>query len=229
MSEKNVLYTFNEFADLIVQNTCYEKGAVICITGPSSVGKSTLAHCLARKYQNKVLAQVICGDNYLRRELKGKDSFRKCTSEILEPDSFDWELLKLHVEQLKKKERIFHDTYVRGVGWGKINCKRFSNILIIEGLFLDSVQASNCIIADMFIEISADDELIKKARLQRDGYYRERYPNFKRTESESLEEIKNTIIANKIYKRVKQKGNYLKVFVDSDFMIKIIENDVRGL
>lgn len=223
----NKYYTFEKLADLIIDKLDYNRETVISITGPSCVGKSTLADKLAERIQSIITIQVIRVDNYLKNRYKGKTKFRNNSDSILAPDVFDWELLKYHIENLKQGRKVCHNTYIRGKGWEQMNYLCPGKIIILEGLFLDSVQAFNFIDADLLIEMSANDELIRKLRLQRDKYYRENFKNFHRTELESMEEIDSTIIANRMYKREIKKNGYLKILVNNNCLIEIVK-EVRN-
>lgn len=228
MSEmEKKLFTFADFAHLIVQRISFDKGLIISISGPSCVGKSTLAKVLKGIIQNLIAVQVICIDNYLKTRYKSKVGFRNNVDSILDPEVFDWQLLKMHIENLKQGNTVSYDAYIRGVGWGQLDYLMPCKVIILEGLFLDSTQASNYIDSNLLIEMNADDDLIRKLRFKRDEYYRKNFKNFQRSESESLKEISNTIIANKIYERAERNYGYVKILVKSDFLVEIVDSKME--
>lgn len=216
-------YTFNEFADLTARWLGLRKEAVVSISGPSCIGKSVLAQILREKMHNTTV-QVICMDNYLKSKYRGRAEYRNGSIDILRPDAYDWELLKMHLKCLKQNQMVTYDIYQRGIGWGEEDRLYPGRIVILEGLFLDSIQALECINPDLLIQIYADDEFIRSLRLRRDEFYRNNFPNFRRSPNESIEEINNTLVSDKIYTRAPINTNYIKIFVDEGFSIRIMDS-----
>ena len=216
-------YTFNEFADLTAQWLGLRKEAIVSISGPSCIGKSVLAQILREKMHNTTV-QVICMDNYLKSEYRVTAEYRNDSIDILRPDAYDWKLLKMHLKYLKQNQMVAYDIYQRGIGWGEKGRLHPGRIIILEGLFLDSVQALECVEPDLLIQIYADDEFIRSLRLRRDEFYRNNFPNFRRSLKESIEEINNTLVSDKIYTRAPIHTNYIKIFVDEGFSIRIIDS-----
>ena len=100
---------------------------------------------------------------------------------------------------------------------GSIKNHVSADCLFVEGLFLDSVQAAEYVEFDLLISLAAEDELIRKLRMERDDYYRQNYKNFSRTKDETLKEIEDTLLAGKSYKVCSGIDNY--------FRLQVLENN----
>ena len=209
-------YSFARIAELIVRNTADDADVVICITGPSCVGKTTFAKLLSQVFGEHASASVISTDSYLKQMYRGVSSFRKSPKGMLTPDFFDWERLREHIDQLRLKAPVKTACYERGVGWKDVLITP-ARVLIVEGLFLDSTAAAEFLEYDIMVKLYAEDSLIGELRTKRDAYYRKTSRVFTRTEAESIHEIKNTLRAYHSYQKAPYKSDYLDVLLDADF------------
>ena len=224
----NRSYHYHRLSDMIVENLNLEKNKVIGVTGTSCVGKSTFSRLLkAQMEEAGYTVFIIRADNYLKNELRGTTSFWTYEDEYLKPEHFDWKILWQDIERLKKGEKVQKKCYVRGIGWKKHVEFEPSDILIVEGLFLDSVEASKEMQFDMVTALKASDEIIRKRRMERDDYYRANFTNYKRTREETLREIESTLKAGKAYQSVFDMWNYLELTIVADFRAKISRYNIK--
>lgn len=195
------IYPYTEIADIIAGYAVEASCHIIGITGTSSVGKSTLSKIIKECIEAfSSSAQVLSADDYLKNKFRGKTNFwNRLDSPYLKPEHFYWQQLGSDADALISGRVIEKECYIRGIGWGTNRLCRPTEYVIIEGLFLDSAQASEHIHYDLLISLEADDTLIRNLRIERDSYYRKTSKTFTRTESETLQEIENTLKAGKSY------------------------------
>lgn len=220
----NKPYDLSEVADALVKNMILSSQKIIGITGTSSVGKSTLTRLLKERLEQQFSVQVIGVDSYLKEEYRGATKFWNYSEDYLKPAHFDWERLWKDIICLQQGERIEQSCYVRGIGWSNKRILTPADFLIIEGLFMDSVEASECMEYELLIILSAEDEFIRRLRIERDDYFRKNYKNFTRTEEETLKEIENTLLAGKSYQTCVEKWNYLVMFRRDDYRVEVISD-----
>lgn len=210
---KDKIYKYNEIADIIFKNVLAGSYKTIGITGTSSVGKSTFSKQIKEQFERDGhRVQILMADDYLKEMFRGGTNFwNRLDSSYLKPEHFNWEQLKRDMEQLMGGKPIERECYVRGIGWGTEKTFEPSDYLIIEGLFLDSVQAWEFMTYDFLISLTAEDELVRELRTERDAYYRKTSKTFTRTESETQKEIENTLRAGKSYQICTDKCTYLQL------------------
>ena len=198
---KHKIYQYIEIADMIAQDSLDHSRHIIALTGTSSIGKSTFSNMLLNSFlQFGYSAQILSADDYLKETFRaGTNFWNRLDSPYLKPEHFDWDKLRQDLNQLIHNNPVDKECYVRGIGWGC--CKHFipTEFYVIEGLFLDSVQAAEHMHYDQIISLTADDHLIRNLRMERDNYYRKTSKTFTRTEEETLLEIENTLLAGKSY------------------------------
>lgn len=212
------MYDYNQLADLIIENLYLGKNKVLGVTGTSCVGKSTFTKLLKNKIEEKgYTVLIIRADNYLKNEFCGTTGFWTHVDEFLKPEHFDWCILWQDILRLLDDRSVQKKCYVRGIGWKKYVRFKPADVVIVEGLFLDSYEASLYMKYNLCVSLTAPDELIRRRRMERDDYYREHYDDFKRTKEETLKETEDTLKAGKSYQKSKEKWNYLELLIKKDF------------
>ena len=215
----NKIYQYTEIAAQIAESVIDRQDRILGLTGTSSIGKSTFSEIIKEQLHTfGYTAQIISADNYLKKEFRaGTNFWNRLDGSFLRPAHFDWSLLKDHLNRLIQGQAYEKECYVRGIGWGVQTTFEPTDFYIVEGLFLDSVEAAEYMIYDFLITLTAEDHLIRTLRMERDAYYRRTSPSFTRTEEETLLEIENTLRASKSYHisshwerylRLNAKGNY---------------------
>ena len=145
------MYRYEALADKIIQDILREAKHVIGVTGTSCIGKSTFTKLLKSRLQPEYVVTVINVDSYLKKDIQGGTKFWNRCCEYLKPEHFDWKTLAQDVETLRLGREIEIQAYVRGVGWNNTEILKPAEILILEGLFLDSVEAAEAIKYDIMI------------------------------------------------------------------------------
>lgn len=198
---ENKIYEYREIADMIAEKVSACSYKIIAVTGMSSVGKTTFTEVMKKALeQGGYSAQVIMADNYLKPIYRAGTKFwNQLDSHFLKPEHFDWHRLQETLEFLTHGHSIEQECYVRGIGWGPLKKLEPSDYIIVEGLFLDSLEVSGTVTFDLLISLTAEDDLIRELRTERDAFYRRTSPTFTRTEAETQIEIENTLLAGKSY------------------------------
>lgn len=209
------VYKYETIAEMIAQKAKNDSLRMIGITGTSSIGKSTFTRRM-KEYLEKdgYKVQVIQMDDYLKEQHRAKTQFwnrRECS--YLKPEFFDWTACVQDLNLLNQGICVEKECYVRGIGWGEYKQLEPADYFLVEGLFLDSIQAAECMEYDYLISLKASDELITQLRTRRDARYRRQYKNFRRTESETKKEIADTLLAGRSYQVCKDKWNLLTLHV----------------
>ena len=217
----NKLYSRQEVAKQISEEIIAYKWKVIGVTGTSCVGKSTFTGMLIDELKDTVTFQVINVDCYLKEQYRAGTKFWKGPEPHLTPNHFDWGKLAQDVETLKSGKNVQKQMYVRGTGWNSEECLWANDVLILEGLFMDSIEAAAFMNYDLLVALSADDEMIKKKRMERDDYYRANFKDFSRTKEETLKEIEQTLKAGKSYVVCHDKWNCMRLEIQEDFQVKM--------
>lgn len=220
----NEVFTFSELSQIIFDMICNNRIKTIGITGMSCVGKSTLASSLKEMLIPLGSTQIICADNFLWENIRGENAYLNTGRYILEPQSYNWESLRQSIDKINDGESVVINCYKRGVGWNFREVLSHADYYIVEGLFLNSLQAISYLGFDLLIELYADECAIKKLRVIRDTFYRSNYENFTRSIEESIHEANYTIIAYNNYKKYNDQFPYIGVFVDydTDFKYKLL-------
>lgn len=223
------IYSYEEIAQMIVKRAEENAFKVIGITGTSSVGKSTFANMIKRQLEEGGgTVQVLRTDDYLKERYRAANRFwNRLDSTYLKPEFFDWQRLMREIEQLNEGQHFERECYIRGIGWSERESFVPADFYLIEGLFMDSVEAAKFMHYDFLISLVADDQLITKLRIERDAYYRANFKDFQRTESETLKEIENTLMAGKAYRRYDGWKKSLKMVALGDYnaRIEMLEKD----
>ena len=215
---KNTIYTYEEMAEQIAGKILNDSCRLVGITGTSCVGKSTFTGMInAHLTKAECTTQIMKADDYLCRQHRGITSYwNRVESSYLKAEYYNWELLKKDIGLLHGGTSVTGGCYTRGIGWEASRTMYPADCLFVEGLFLDSVQAAEYVEFDLLISLAAEDELIRKLRMERDDYYRQNYKNFSRTKDETLKEIEDTLLAGKSYKVCSGKDDY--------FRLQVLEN-----
>ncbi len=220
---KDTIYTYEEMAVMIAQKILDNSCKLVGITGTSCVGKSTFTGMInAHLAKEEYTTQIMKADDYLCRQHRGVTSYwNRVESSYLKAEYYNWELLKKDIGLLHGGNSVTGGCYTRGIGWEASRTMNPADCLVVEGLFLDSVQAEEYVAFDLLISLVAEDELIRKLRMERDDYYRQNYKNFSRTKSETLKEIEDTLLAGKTYEVCGEKENYLRLHVLENYHMKL--------
>lgn len=222
------MYNYHQLADRIIENLKLEKNRVLGVTGTSCVGKSTFAKLLKNKIEEKGhTVLIIRADNYLKKEFRGDTSFWTHEDEFLKPEHFAWNILWQDILRLQSEKSVQKKCYVRGMGWKKYVVFKPADIVIVEGLFLDSLEASSDMKYNLCVSLTAPEELIRRRRMERDDYYREYSVDFKRTKEETLKETEETLKAGRSYTKCKEEWNYLELLIKKDFHAVISEYHIK--
>ena len=220
---ENKTYEYEMIAGILSKEILESSYKIVGITGTSSVGKSTFTKMIKEQLEKEGhTVLVINMDDYLKEKFKARHRFwNRLESTYLKPEYFEWKQTKDEIDALQRGESVERECYVRGHGWDNRIVLKPAEYLFVEGLFLDSVQAAECMEYDLMISLTAEDELIRKMRTERDAYYRKNFPNFQRTESETQQEIENTLMAGKSYKVCYDKWKYVKLNVLENYQATV--------
>ena len=223
----NITYEYGTIAEILSEEIMEGSCKVIGVTGTSSVGKSTFTGMIKAQLEKAGHSVLIINmDDYLNDRFKERTRFwNRLGSTYLKPEYFDWHRIKTDIESLQAGNSVERECYVRGVGWDNTMVLEPAEYLLVEGLFLDSVQASEYMYYDLMISMTAEDELIRRMRTERDAYYRRNYENFQRTESETQQEIENTLLAGKSYTVCYDKWKYIRLDILENYQAKVVTKE----
>ena len=213
---------YNAVADKLINEILGKQQKIIGITGTSCIGKSTLTGILKGKIEKDFSVAVIDVDSYLKESLRGGKNFWNRCSEYLKPEYFDWMELDQDIERLKEGNSVEKQVYKRGNGWSGTVIYQPADYYIVEGLFLDSVEAAEYMHYDRMIALTSTDEYIYDLRIKRDDYYRQNFKEFTRTKEETIKEIEATLKAGRAYKIDKDKWTRTEIFVQEDSCTEIL-------
>ena len=218
----DMIYTYEQMAEMIAERILNRSCKLVGMTGTSCVGKSTFSGMINEHLKKAdYTTQIMKADDYLYRQHRGVTSYwNREESSYLKAEYYNWELLKKDIGILHGGNSVTGGCYTRGIGWEASRTMYPADCLFVEGLFLDSVQAAEYVEFDLLIALTAEDELIRKLRMNRDDYYRQNYKNFSRTKSETLKEIEDTLMAGKSYQVCCGKENYFRIQVLENYRMK---------
>ena len=213
------IYDYRTITKIIAREVLEQSYKCIGITGTSCVGKSTFSKLIRKQIEKAgYTVRVVMMDDYLLERFRaGTQFWNRSESTYLKPAYFDWSRSKENIAKLREGNLITIDGYIRGIGWGNEITLEPADFIIVEGLFLDSMEAAEYMEYDYLISLTAADEFITELRLARDEYYRQNYKNFNRTVEETKKEIENTLLAGKSYQICYDKWRYLRLKVSERF------------
>ena len=212
---------YDAVADKLVNEILGKSQKIIGVTGTSCIGKSTLTGILKDKIETSFSVTIIDVDSYLKEEIRGGKNYWNRCSEYLKPEYFDWKALAQDLQMLSEGKRVEKHVYKRGNGWSGQVIYQPAEYFIVEGLFLDSVEAAEYMNYDRMIALLADDKYIYDLRVERDEYYRQNFKEFTRTKEETIREIESTLKAGKAYSVSLDKWIRTEIFVQEDSCTEI--------
>lgn len=173
---------------------------VVCVTGTSGVGKSVLVDSVVRQIQSSHDRITVVGcDGFLRPSLRGNGKYQAGSPRRLSPSMFEWRYVRRVIDHLLYGDAMMAPCYVHGHGWEEEQYEP-ADIVVCEGLFLDSKEAVEAIDPDVLLSISTDDSNVRDWRRERDGALRAS-AKLERTEAETEQEIERTLAADRAYSR----------------------------
>ena len=212
---------YDAIADKLVREILEQSQKIIGVTGTSCIGKSTLTGILKNKIDASFSATIIDVDSYLKEEIRGGKNYWNRCSEYLKPEYFDWKALAQDIQKLSGRQSVEKQVYKRGNGWSGKIIYQPAEYFIVEGLFLDSVEAAEYMNFDKMVALSADDQYIYNLRVERDEYYRQNFKEFTRTKEETIKEIESTLKAGKAYSVSLDKWKRTEIFVQENSCTEI--------
>lgn len=219
---QNKLYSRQEVAKQVIAESIKNRWKVIAVTGTSCVGKSTFTGMLFDELQGNATVQLVNADCYLKEEYRAGTKMWKGTEPYLMPKHFDWERLSMDIRQMQEGKNVEKEMYLRGIGWTDKETLYARDVILLEGLFLDSREASEFMQYDLLIKLSSEDEMIRRKRMERDDYYREHFVDFTRTREETLQEAEKTLEAGRAYCVCEEKWNLVKFKIQEDYKVQIL-------
>lgn len=220
------MYRYEALADKIIAEAVRENQKVIGITGISCIGKSTFTNLIKKKAGTEYSVEVINVDSYLKVQYRGGTKFWDKSEPYLKPEHFDWEELARDIRKLQNGQTVERQGYVRGIGWENPVIYHPAHFYLVEGLFLDSLQAQIYMGYNKLIKLVASETFIYTLRMARDDYYRKNFKDFKRTKEETVKEIESTIQAEKAYEIARWGNSYLKISVHDGFWLEIEKEEM---
>ena len=203
----------SNLADLLVKR----KSIVFGVTGPSSVGKTYFSNELSREVELRArTVATINSDSFLLAHLRGKGSFRANSMRPLGPEDFDVEFLGESLERLQQGKAVEYSTYIRGEGWHGSRTVQAADIVLVEGLFLDSVYFLRRIQLELILVLTANEQLIAHWRRERDEKIQQTMSRPFRNWVETEREIERTQQADEIYAREPSSARTVTIEVDAE-------------
>ena len=117
--------------------------------------------------------EIIAVDDYLRASQRGQHSFRRDSNCPVVPGDFDFEEIARDVASLLHGELVQRVGFSRGTGWVRLVTSHPAQVVIIDGMFLDSLEACQSLTYDAFLLLEAPWEEIANRRRHRDRILRE--------------------------------------------------------
>jgi len=192
--------SFGELLNKISRLTDSESNIILIgITGPSAVGKTTIVDRIKSNITTKTIAHLSF-DDFLSCQYFGSNNNYKSVPRLL-PEYFQVERVLQTLQSIRKTGKADYLGYIRGSGWGKQKTINKADIIIIDGLFLDSTIIAPKFNFDILIRCVAPPEIIESRRIQRDSVLNLKYGNFRKLE-ESKIEYKNTLASFDSYEKM---------------------------
>jgi uridine kinase len=215
------------FADCVAASIVKHNLQTVAITGPSSVGKTTLAGDVARGLRARGLTCTgISTDDFLAHHLRGDSSYRRYSAALLKPQDYSFVDLCAVLRALQRGEPACWKGYKRGSGWGRRVEVAPASVYVLDGLFLDSTVASVCLNADLVVVLEAPLQAIAFWRRRRDDVLRRRLRGQFRTPGETDQEIASALRAYAKYEREPSHARRVKVILDSDHRVVKVDTAI---
>lgn len=150
----------------VINITTAQAITIICITGGTGAGKTTIANKLKERIDNK--AVIISQDSYYRDlSHMTKDERRKVNFD--HPDSIEFDLLKKQLLQLKNGKTIETPTYdfTTHNRTKTVNTVHPKDVIILEGILLLAVPEIRDLV-DIKIFVDVEDDIRLLRRIKRD-------------------------------------------------------------
>lgn len=213
-------------ADLIASAIVTRKLRTIAVTGPSSVGKTTVAADIAKCLEARgVRSTTVSTDDFLRFELRGDTSYRRDAAEPLKPPDYAFRDVAAILDSLERGQSVAWTGYERGAGWARKVAASPAEVCLIEGLFLDSAYAAECLRPDLVLVLEAPSEAIANWRRTRDDLLRRKLKGHFRSSRETEEEIAQTIRAYTEYQREPTRAQRIEITVDPEHRVTAVHSE----
>jgi uridine kinase len=210
-------FSLSELAEVVARVIAECRYMVLAVTGPSAGGKSSfvteIGHRLGR-YQRS--AEAINVDDYLRIDLRGERTYRirSARPRPMKPSDLDFHDLAATLSSLRRGDVVIRAGYLRGEGWVEHRQSYPADILILDGLFLDSDIAADTLAYDLLIAVEAPWNVVADRRRHRDSLVRSQRGNEYRGLQETEEVIERTRSAYVSYIR-RRAGRCVVVKTDA--------------
>lgn len=150
------------------------KSILICVSGGSGSGKSTVAEIISKNLIQKLSGQIICQDSYYL-PFKEKTIEERKRINFDHPNAFDWDLLIKHIKQFLSGKDIqtpIYD-YKKYTRLNKTKTIKATSVLILEGLItFYHPQINQMANLKIFVDTPSDERLIR--RIEHDNIERGR-------------------------------------------------------
>lgn len=209
--------SLSELAEVVARVLAECRPVVLAVTGPSAGGKSTFVTEIGHRlgmYQRS--AEAINVDDYLRADLRGERTYRirSTRPRPMKPSDLDFHELAGTLSSLRRGDVVIRAGYLRGEGWVEHKRSYPADILILDGLFLDSDIAAKTLAYDLLIVVEAPWNVVANRRRHRDSLLRSQRGNEYRGLQETEDVIERTRSAYVSYIR-RRVGRYVVVKTDA--------------
>ncbi|WP_027119464.1 uridine kinase [[Mycoplasma] testudinis] len=151
-----------------------KQAVLICVSGGSGSGKSTIADSVVKLLPKKFKSTIICQDSYYL-PFKEKTLSERKKINYDHPSSYDWEMMIKQLKQLLKGKAVNTPIYDYSEYTSSLQTKKVEpvDVVIFEGLITFWKEEINKI-ADLkiYVDTPSDERLIR--RIERDNLQRGR-------------------------------------------------------